>query len=91
MALRDRRKPSVRARQADDAELAGGLVAQRHVDAVLVAPEAEQSPVLRGKTLDGGAPSLFRHDGAQPRTVMRDFMPLLDQRGEREGARHGLP
>ena len=91
MDQRDRRKFTVRALHADNAHLARGLIVQRHVDIVLVSPQAEQSQVLRRELLDRVAPSFRSYDGTQPRTMMGNFASLPDQFGEHRGVRHVLP
>ena len=65
----DRGKALQPAVEADDADPAGLLVEQRHVDGALLRPQAEQRPAAGGEIARDVAPGRFIDQRARPRAV----------------------
>ena len=82
MQRADRRKCSVRTFDADDGDVAGAVVEQRHVHGAGVAPQAEQRQAPGGEFACDSAPGVRHDDRARPRTMAIDAAALRDDVGE---------
>src|SRR5437867_12849685 len=83
MMLADGRKRAAGAIQADDRDLSGLSIHDRHVHRCGLAPEAEQAPASMRQFARGECPDRSIDCNARPRAVLPDLAALqrqIDQR-----------
>jgi hypothetical protein len=79
MPLPDGGIATIRARQADDGDVAGLAVEQCHVDGIRFAPKIEQRPLSFGQMGDGEIPGCRIDDHARPGPMLWYWALFGDQ------------